>query len=84
MCTNNSSHTHYNIVITNYVSVVDSIHNKGGVVKTWIQKNIRRIQDGLIGVFSGMFVTNTDVSVAISIVIVAAVLAIFGYVIGVR
>mgnify|MGYP004215653655 CR=1 FL=1 len=25
--------------------MVDSIHNKGGVVKTWIQENVRRIQD---------------------------------------
>jgi hypothetical protein len=64
--------------------VVDSIHNKGGVVKTWIQENVRRLQDGMIGLFSGFILTNSDVGVAMTMIVVAAFLAVIAYVIGIK
>jgi hypothetical protein len=64
--------------------VVDSIHNKGGVVKTWIQENVRRLQDGMIGLFSGFIITNSDVGVAMTMIVVAAFLAVIAYVIGIK
>ena len=67
-----------------YVSVDDSIHNKGGRVKAWIKENIRRIQDGMIGLFSGFIVTNQDVGFAITMIIAAAFLAVIAWVIGIK
>ena len=64
--------------------MVDSIHNKGGVVKTWIQENVRRLQDGMIGLFSGFIITNSDVGVAMTMIVVAAFLAVIAYVIGLK
>tara|TARA_Y100000004_G_scaffold4916_1_gene5873 strand:- start:1343 stop:1537 length:195 start_codon:yes stop_codon:yes gene_type:complete len=64
--------------------VVDSIRNKGGVVKTWIQENVRRIQDGMIGLFAGFIVTGQDIGFAMTLIIVASFLAVIAYVIGIR
>jgi hypothetical protein len=64
--------------------VDDSIHNKGGHVKTWIKENVRRIQDGMIGLFSGFIVTNQDVGFAITMIIAAAFLAVIAWVIGIK
>jgi hypothetical protein len=64
--------------------VVDSIINKGGRVKTWILENIRRIQDGLIGLFSGFIVTNQDIGLAMTMIIVASFLAVIAYIIGIK
>ena len=64
--------------------MVDSIHNKGGVVKTWIQENVRRLQDGMIGLFSGFIITNSDVGGAMTMIVVAAFLAVIAYVIGLK
>jgi hypothetical protein len=64
--------------------VVDSIINKGGRVKAWIKENIRRIQDGMIGLFSGFIVTNQDVSLAMTMIIAAAFLAVIAWVIGLK
>ena len=72
------------VMFKNYVSVVDSIRNKGGVVKTWIQENVRRIQDGMIGLFAGFIVTGQDVGFAMTLIIVASFLAVIAYVIGIR
>ena len=64
--------------------MVDSIINKGGSVKTWIQENVRRLQDGMIGLFSGFIITNSDVGVAMTMIVVAAFLAVIAYVIGLK
>ena len=69
---------------SNYVSVVDSIINKGGSVKTWIQENVRRLQDGMIGLFSGFIITNSDVGIAMVILVTAAFLAVIAYAIGIK
>ena len=67
-----------------YVSVVDSIHKQGGHVKTWIQNNIRRVQDGMIGLFSGFIVTNQDIGFAMAMLMTAAFLAVIAFVIGIK
>tara|TARA_R100001163_G_C4960874_1_gene124738 strand:- start:474 stop:668 length:195 start_codon:yes stop_codon:yes gene_type:complete len=64
--------------------VVDSIINKGGSVKTWIQENVRRLQDGMIGLFSGFIITNSDVGIAMVILVTAAFLAVIAYAIGIK
>ena len=64
--------------------MVDSIINKGGSVKTWIQENVRRLQDGMIGLFSGFIITNSDVGIAMVILVTAAFLAVIAYVIGLK
>ena len=53
-------------------------------MKTWIQENVRRLQDGMIGLFSGFIITNSDVCVAMTMIVVAAFLAVFAYVIGLK
>jgi len=53
-------------------------------VKTWIQENVRRLQDGMIGLFSGFIITNSDVGVAMTMIVVAAFLAVIAYVIGIK
>ena len=53
-------------------------------MKTWIKENIRRIQDGMIGLFSGFIVTNQDVSLAITMIIAASFLAVIAWVIGIK
>ncbi|HAI44754.1 MAG TPA: hypothetical protein DCM40_45030 [Maribacter sp.] len=64
--------------------MVDSIINKGGSVKTWIQENVRRLQDGMIGLFSGFIITNSDVGIAMVILVTAAFLAVIAYAIGIK
>ena len=64
--------------------MVDSIINKGGSVKTWIQENVRRLQDGMIGLFSGFIVTNSDIGIAMIMLVAAAFLAVIAYVIGIK
>ena len=53
-------------------------------MKTWIQENVRRIQDGMIGLFSGFIVTNQDVGFAMTMIIAAAFLAVIAWVIGIK
>ncbi len=53
-------------------------------MKTWILENIRRIQDGLIGLFSGFIVTNQDIGLAMTMIIVASFLAVIAYIIGIK
>ena len=53
-------------------------------MKTWIKENVRRIQDGMIGLFSGFIVTNQDVAFAITMIIAAAFLAVIAWVIGIK
>ena len=53
-------------------------------MKAWIKENIRRIQDGMIGLFSGFIVTNQDVSLAITMIIAASFLAVIAWVIGIK
>ena len=53
-------------------------------MKTWIQENVRRIQDGMIGLFAGFIVTNQDVGLAMSLIVVASFLAVVAYVIGIK
>tara|TARA_R100001509_G_C4715593_1_gene164818 strand:+ start:246 stop:467 length:222 start_codon:yes stop_codon:yes gene_type:complete len=72
------------VMFSYYVSVVDSIHKQGGHVKTWIQNNVRRIQDGMIGLFSGFIITNQDIGLAMTMIIVASFLAVVAYVIGIK
>jgi len=64
--------------------VDDSIHNKGGHVKTWIQSNVRRLQDGMIGLFAGFLITSQDVSIAVSMLFAAAFLSVVAYIIGIK
>jgi len=66
------------------VSVDDSIINKGGSVKTWIRNNVRRIQDGMIGLFSGFIVTNQDIGLLMSMLVCALFLGIIAHVIGIK
>ena len=53
-------------------------------MKTWIQNNVRRIQDGMIGLFSGFIITNSDVGIAMAILLAAAFLSVIAYVIGIK
>tara|TARA_R100001129_G_C5296123_1_gene241138 strand:+ start:224 stop:385 length:162 start_codon:yes stop_codon:yes gene_type:complete len=53
-------------------------------VKTWIQENIRRLQDGMIGLFSGFLVTSNDVGIAMAMLTAAAFLAVIAYIIGIK
>ncbi len=53
-------------------------------MKTWIQENVRRIQDGMIGLFAGFIVTGQDIGFAMTLIIVASFLAVIAYVIGIR
>ena len=53
-------------------------------MKTWIQENVRRLQDGMIGLFSGFIITNSDVGVAMTMIVVAAFSAVIAYVIGIK
>ncbi len=53
-------------------------------MKTWIQENVRRIQDGMIGLFAGFIVTGQDFGFAMTLIIVASFLAVIAYVIGIR
>ena len=53
-------------------------------MKTWIQQNVRRIQDGMIGLFSGFIVTNQDVGFAMAMLTTAALLAVVAFVIGIK
>ena len=53
-------------------------------MKTWIQENVRRIQDGMIGLFAGFIVTGQDVGFAMTMLIAAAFLAVIAFVIGIK
>ena len=53
-------------------------------MKTWMQNNVRRIQDGMIGLFSGFIVTNSDIGIAMIMLITAAFLAVVAFVIGIK
>ena len=53
-------------------------------MKTWIQENVRRLQDGMRGLFSGFIITNSDVGIAMVILVTAAFLAVIAYAIGIK
>ena len=53
-------------------------------MKTWIQENVRRLQDGMIGLFSGFIVTNSDIGIAMIMLVAAAFLAVIAFVIGIK
>ena len=53
-------------------------------MKTWIESNIRRIQDGMIGLFAGFIVTNQDIGLVATMLIVATFLTVVAYTIGIK
>lgn len=53
-------------------------------MKTWIRNNVRRIQDGMIGLFSGFIVTNQDIGLLMSMLVCALFLGIIAHVIGIK
>ena len=53
-------------------------------MKTWIKSNVRRIQDGMIGLFTGFIVTGQDVGFAMAMLMAASFLAVIAWVIGIK
>ena len=70
--------------MSNYVSVVDTIHNKGGSVKAWIKQNVNRLQDGFIGLCTGFYFGLADISIIVVILGAGVIMGIIAWIIGAK
>lgn len=84
MCTYCSATANISFVMSNYVSVVDTIYNKGGSVKAWIKQNVSRLQDGFIGLCTGFYFGLADISIIAVIVGTGAIMGIIAWIIGAK
>lgn len=53
-------------------------------MKAWIRNNVRRIQDGMIGLFGGFIVTNQDIGLLMFMLLCAVFVGIIAHIIGIK